>query len=67
MKFTKLAAYILLIFFLAVITHSTISLFQGKFVQATLMAPLLIIFYVFVVARNNQARKNEQNYSDEDY
>ncbi len=60
MQLTKPAAYILLVFLIAVIAHSTISLFQGKFVQATVMAPFLVVVYVFAVGRKNTYTQEDE-------
>ncbi|MFW6415380.1 MAG: hypothetical protein ACOCZ2_03595 [Thermodesulfobacteriota bacterium] len=60
MQLTKPAAYILLLFLIAIIAHSTISLFQGKFVQATVMAPFLVVVYVFAVGRKRTYREEEE-------
>ena len=65
MQLTKPAAYILLVFLIAVIAHSTISLFQGKFVQATVMAPFLVVVYVFAVGRKN-THTQEDEIEDQD-
>lgn len=59
MKLTKPVAYILLILLIAIIIHSTVSLFQGKFVQAFAMAPFLVVVYVFAVARKNEPEQEK--------
>lgn len=45
---------------LAIIVHSTVSLFLGNFLQATAMAPLLVVVYVFAIARKNPSEPEEE-------
>jgi len=59
MRLTKPIAYIFLILLIVIIVHSTVSLFQGKFVQASAMAPFLVVVYVFAVARKSPSHKEE--------
>lgn len=66
MKISKPAAYIFLIFLIAIIVHSTISLFKGNFVQATAMAPFLVVVYVFAIARKNSSEQEEMKTEDAD-
>ncbi len=51
---------------LAIIVHSTVSLFLGNFLQATAMAPLLVVVYVFAIARKNPSEPEEEEEEAED-
>ncbi|MCF8039138.1 MAG: hypothetical protein K9K79_07465 [Desulfohalobiaceae bacterium] len=46
-------ALLMLFLVLIILGHSVISLFQGKFQQAMIMTPLLIIIYVFGLAKKD--------------
>ncbi|MCF8106044.1 MAG: hypothetical protein K9K64_11210 [Desulfohalobiaceae bacterium] len=46
-------ALLMLFLVLIILGHSVISLFQGKFQQAMIMAPLLIVVYIFGLAKND--------------
>ena len=46
-------ALLMLFLVLIILGHSVISLFQGKFQQAMVMTPLLIIIYVFGLAKKD--------------
>lgn len=47
-------ALLMLFLVLIILGHSVISLFQGKFQQAMIMAPLLIVVYIFGLAKNDE-------------
>lgn len=58
----KSAAVFLLIVVVAMLTYSTVHLFWGNFAKAFAPFPLLILYYVFFLAR----RKSKTGYDDED-
>ncbi len=47
-------ALLMLFLVLIILGHSVVCLFQGKFQQAMVMSPLLIIVYVFGLARKDE-------------
>jgi len=66
MNISKPAATVLLIFVVLILAHSAYSLFQGNFRQATFMLPLLVVFYVFGIARQRHDAEDDDEDSDFD-
>ena len=59
---SKPAAIVQIIVVAALLTYSTVHLFLGNFEKAFSPFPLLILYYVFVLAR----QKRRARYDDED-
>lgn len=66
MNIGRPTAAILLILVLLILAHSAYSLFQGNFRQASVMLPLLILFYVFGIARRDTRMPDEEEDPDEE-
>ena len=50
----KVAAVIQILFILLIVGFSTYQLFQGRFEISLGLLPLLMVYYVFVTARNRR-------------
>ena len=52
----KIFAVIQIIIVVAIIVYMTVQFFMGNFEQAFAAFPILLLYYVFVVARQNRSR-----------
>jgi amino acid permease len=62
---TKTAAIIQIVLIVLVVGYGTFHLFQGNFEQTYLTFPLLILYWVFFVARKRRAEMDERQEQDE--
>ena len=60
----KILALVQIILIGSLIIYSTVQLFMGRFDQAVAVFPLLLLYYVFVVARHH--RKKSWHEEDHD-
>jgi hypothetical protein len=61
---TKTAAILQIVFIAVLVGYGTVNLFQGNFEQAYATFPLLLLYWVFVIARKKRAEK-EMEQKDE--
>lgn len=62
----KIAAVIQIVFILLVIGFGTYELYQGNFEASISTMPFLIVYYLFVTARQKRIREQEEQENDED-
>jgi hypothetical protein len=56
----RIGAIIVLVIVVLILGHSIVCFFQGKFAQAMTLFPLLLVGYVFGVARGRKPESWEQ-------
>ena len=56
----KILAFTQIVIVLSLIIYSTVQLFRGEFEQAVAAFPLLLLYYVFVVARQKRRQQWEE-------
>jgi hypothetical protein len=62
----KIAAVIQIVFILLVIGFGTYELYQGNFEASISTMPFLIVYYLFVTARQKRIREQEEHENDDD-
>ncbi len=62
----KIAATIQIVFILLVIGFGTYELYQGNFEASISTMPFLIVYYLFVTARQKRIREQEGQENDDD-
>ncbi|MDD2336504.1 MAG: hypothetical protein PHD01_07985 [Geobacteraceae bacterium] len=62
----KIAAIIQIVFILLVISFGTYQLYQGNFEASISTMPFLIVYYLFVTARQKRIREQEEHEKGDD-
>lgn len=62
----KIAAVIQIVFILLVIGFGTYELYQGNFEASISTMPFLIVYYLFVTARQKRIREQEGQENDDE-
>ena len=62
----KAAAIVQIIIVLFIVGYGTYNLFLGNFEQSMTTLPLLVVYYVFMVARQKRSQSEEEQHSRPD-
>jgi len=61
----RIAAAVQIVIVLAIIVYGTCNLYLGNFEQSIATLPFLIVYYLFLVARQRRSRHGETDDDDE--
>jgi len=62
----KAAAIVQIVIVLFIVGYGTYNLFLGNFEQSMTTLPLLVVYYVFMVARQKRSQSEEEQHSRPD-